>query len=309
MSIFLTTLERRLSQFAFISTNFSGKNQITKLAGMYDQLPRPYKNCETHERKIFSVNAILQKSPWQLPSKQREMVFTFPSTNRQPIVVPGIFVNEFLKKFDPLYSLQIPLWLPQQSQAVEILAGERMLKIRRHKMRKHKRRKRFDRDYFKYQKYHRQKKAKAETFFRNRMQKMLEDYKTFDAEKYIKDVIACAKQDVTKDVSLSGRRKYPHWSTLITLEELYGLPQTDYIVKEAGLAGEEDRDKIKQLKKEYDLKYRGFLNSTSCFRGKQQEKQDSFDVASEIQEKKADGSKNSEKTLTVGETENGDIKS
>lgn len=113
---------------------------------------------------------------------------------------------------------------------------------------------------------------------------------------------------MTKDISLSGRRKYPHWSTLITLEELYGLPQTDYIVKEAGLAGEEDREKIRQLKKEYDLKYRGFLNRAGCFHGKQG-KQDSFDVASEIQEKKVDSSKNSEKTLGVGKIENGDIES
>lgn len=67
------------------------------------------------------------------------------------------FVDHFLI----LFLFQIPLWLPQQSQTVEILAGERMLKIRRHKMRKHKRRKRYDRDYFKYQKYHRQKKAKV----------------------------------------------------------------------------------------------------------------------------------------------------
>lgn len=47
---------------------------MIKLVGMYDQLPLPYQNLETHGRKIFSVNAILQKSPWQLPSKQQEMV-------------------------------------------------------------------------------------------------------------------------------------------------------------------------------------------------------------------------------------------
>lgn len=65
------------------------------------------------------------------------------------------FVNHFRCLF------QIPLLLPQQSPMVEIFVGERMLQIRRHKMMKHKRRKRYDRDYFKYQKYHRQKKAKV----------------------------------------------------------------------------------------------------------------------------------------------------
>uniref|UniRef100_A0A8R1TK42 Mitochondrial mRNA-processing protein COX24 C-terminal domain-containing protein n=1 Tax=Onchocerca volvulus TaxID=6282 RepID=A0A8R1TK42_ONCVO len=268
MNIFRNTFERPLLQLASRSASFSGKNQVTKLTEIYHQLLPLYQNLETGERKIY-LNPVLQKLPRQLPSKQKEMVFTFPSADRQPISVPSVFVNDLLKKFDPLPLFQIPLRLPQQSTVVEIFAGERMLKIRRHKMRKHKRRKRYDRDYFKYQKYHRQKKAKAENLFRNRMHKMLEDYKAFDPEKYIKDIIACAKQDVTKDVAPSGRRKYPHWSTLITLEELYGLPPTDYIVKKAGLAGDEDREKIRQLKKEYDEKYRGFLNRTSCSQEKQ----------------------------------------
>ncbi|EFO22506.2 hypothetical protein LOAG_05979 [Loa loa] len=270
------------------------------------QLPLSYQNCETAERKI-SLNPVLQKLPWQLPSKEKEMVFTFPGASRQHLSVPGVFVNELLKKFDPLSSFQIPLQLPQQSQMVEIFTGERMLKIRRHKMRKHKRRKRYDRDYFKYQKYHRQKKAKAENLFRNRMRKMLEDYKAFDPEKYITDIIACAKQDVTKDVSPSGRRKYPHWSTLITLEELYGLPQTDYIDKRAGLAGDEDRDKIKQMKKEYDEKYRGFLTRTNCFQEKQQEKQNSLGETKMEAKKIVGCSRNLEETTReVDKAENGD---
>lgn len=70
---------------------------------------------------------------------------------------------------------------------------------------------------------------------------------------------------MTKNVAPSGRRKYPHWSTLITLEELYGLPPSDYIDKKAGLAGEEDREKIRQLKKEYDEKYRGFLSRSTSY--------------------------------------------
>lgn len=115
-----------------------------------------------------------------------------------------------------------------------------------------------------------------------------------------------AKQDVTKDVSPSGRRKYLHWSTLITLEELYGLPQTDYIYKNAGLAGDEDREKIKQMKKEYDEKYRGFLNRTSCSQEKQQERRDSLDVSPEVRENKiVDESAKSEKiTHEIDKAEN-----
>ncbi|VDN26237.1 unnamed protein product [Gongylonema pulchrum] len=176
------------------------------------------------------------------------IVFTFPSANRQPLRVP---------------SLLVPLKAPQHSPPIEKFVGPRMLKIRRHKMIKHKRRKRYDRDYFKYQKYHRKKKEKAENLFRERMQKMMDEYRTFDPEQYVKDIIARAKQDVTKDVAPSGRRKYPHWSTVITLEELYGLPPSDYIDKNAGLPGEEDRDKIRQLKKDYEERYRGFLTRTN----------------------------------------------
>ncbi|KAM3719826.1 Collagen alpha-4(VI) chain [Dirofilaria immitis] len=305
------TFGRSFSQLAFKSTSFNKKNQMMKLTQIYRQLP--YQNPEISERKIY-LDSVFQKLPWQLPTTQKEMVFTFPGANRQRISLPNIFVNELLKKFDPFPLFQIPLRLPQQSEMVEIFAGERMLKIRRHKMRKHKRRKRYDRDYFKYQKYHRQKKAKAENLFRNRMHKMIEDYKAFDPEKYIKEIITCAKQDVTKNVSPSGRRKYPHWSTLITLEELYGLPATDYIVKEAGLAGEEDREKIKQLKKEYDEKYRGYLNRTSCSQKKEisnfEEKEKCLNEAKMEEKKIIDGNTNSRKIIDkVDKAENSDGKS
>uniref|UniRef100_A0A915Q4Q7 Uncharacterized protein n=1 Tax=Setaria digitata TaxID=48799 RepID=A0A915Q4Q7_9BILA len=203
---------------------------------------------------------------------------------------------------------QVSLRLPQQSPIVELFAGERMLKIRRHKMRKHKRRKRYDRDYFKYQKYHRQKKAKAESLFRSRMSKMLEEYKAFDPEKYIKNIITCAKKDVTKDVSPSGRRKYPHWSTLVTLEELYGLPPTSYIDKKAGLAEAEERDKIRQLKKEYDQKYRGFLfRRNDSYSGPKQvsvlEERQEISNETVVQEKRRDDcSTDSEKTTVKADS-------
>lgn len=289
MNTFRWAFERHL-QFAFRRTNIN-ENQL-KLMQVHKS-PLLYQSPEPSERKIIH-NTVLQKTPWQLPSKQKAMVFTFPSAKQQYISAPGLFINEFMKKFDPLPFLQIPLQLPQQSPIFEIFAGERMLQIRRHKMLKHKRRKRYDRDYFKYQKYHRQKKAKAEILFRERMNKMIEEYKAFDPEKYIKDVIARAKQDVIKDVSPSGRRKYPHWSTLVTLEELYGIPPSSYIDKRAGLAGDEDREKISQLKKEYDEKYRGFLTRTSHLE-EQQDKHDSVDKRM-MHERIADSCENSKKT-------------
>ncbi|MCP9261305.1 hypothetical protein DINM_004681 [Dirofilaria immitis] len=208
-----------------------------KLTQIYRQLP--YQNPEISERKIY-LDSVFQKLPWQLPTTQKKWlvdVFTFPGANRQRISLPNIFVNELLKKFDPFPLFQIPLRLPQQSEMVEIFAGERMLKIRRHKMRKHKRRKRYDRDYFKYQKYHRQKRRKQKIYSE------------------------ICKARCYKNVSPSGRRKYPHWSTLITLEELYGLPATDYIVKEAGLAGRKIEKCLNEAKMEEKKIIDGNTNS------------------------------------------------
>ena len=70
-----------------------------------------------------------------------------------------------------------------------MVAGPRMLTIRRKKMKKHKRRKRFDRDYFKYQKYHRQKKIKAEKVFRARMNELMKTLENFDPLEHVNDTI------------------------------------------------------------------------------------------------------------------------
>lgn len=50
---------------------------------------------------------------------------------------------------------------PVDSNKGAIIAGPRMLTIRRKKMKKHKRRKRYFRDLHKYNTYHRRKKAKV----------------------------------------------------------------------------------------------------------------------------------------------------
>ena len=55
----------------------------------------------------------------------------------------------------------------------------------------------------------------------------------------------------------AGKPLYPHWSRLMSLEELYGLPKSDYIDKKAGLPTEEDWEQIKKLKQDYENKYRG----------------------------------------------------
>lgn len=55
----------------------------------------------------------------------------------------------------------------------------------------------------------------------------------------------------------SGRKKYPHWSTLMSIEELYGIPPGTYIDKNAGLPDEEDEERIRKLKIKYYKEFRG----------------------------------------------------
>ncbi|XGW09622.1 hypothetical protein V3C99_011699 [Haemonchus contortus] len=150
-----------------------------------------------------------------------------------------------------------PIEAPPTANPVAIQLAPRMLIIRRKKMKKHKRRKRYNRDFFKYQKHHKEKKLRAEREFIKRMKAHLAELESFKPEQYVEETIAAAKKEWSDDLAPTGRKLYPHWSRLMSLEELYGLPKSDYIDKKAGLAGEEDAQKIKQLKIEYDNKYRG----------------------------------------------------
>jgi len=132
----------------------------------------------------------------------------------------------------------------------------RMLQIKRHKMRKHKRLKRWKRDHYKYQAYHREKKAKAERAHRERMANILNELKTFDPEAYVKDVILRAKREWHHELTPSGRKIHPHWSTLMSIEELYGLEEDDHIDKRSGLPSPEDEEKIRQLKTDFAMRFR-----------------------------------------------------
>lgn len=98
-------------------------------------------------------------------------------------------------------------------------------------MKKHKRRRRYDRDFFKYQKYHREKKLKAEREFQKRMKSLLTELEAFDPEQYVKDTIKMANKEWQDELAPTGRKLYPHWSRFMSLEQLYGLPKSEYIDK------------------------------------------------------------------------------
>jgi len=133
-------------------------------------------------------------------------------------------------------------------------AKDRFLRIRRRKMLKFKRLKRRKRDAFKYAKYHRAKKTKSEAAFRARVSVLFDELDSFDADKYVRETIDMSHR-TTERVSYSGKRLHPHWSTLISIEELYDLPNTDYIDKRGGLPSDEDLAEIRRLQDEYNRKY------------------------------------------------------
>ncbi|KAI6200188.1 hypothetical protein M3Y96_00706400 [Aphelenchoides besseyi] len=134
-------------------------------------------------------------------------------------------------------------------------ASNNMLVIRRKKMKKHKRRKRYKRDYFKYQKNHQQKKLKAETLFRQRMNAMIQELETFDPLEHVKDTMRRAKREWSVSLVPSGRKKYPHWSEMMSFEELYSLPPSDYIDKKSGRPTPEEQAKITELRRDYFKRY------------------------------------------------------
>ncbi|KAJ1360065.1 hypothetical protein KIN20_018946 [Parelaphostrongylus tenuis] len=218
--------------------------------------------CKSREHPGIKVSvmalALFDILPtYELPALDNaRRVYTFPTLYRAPIVVPAPFYGEKLEKMDPLTD-KAPLEAPPQTTPISIHLAPRLLTIRRKKMKKHKRRKRYDRDFFKYQKYHREKKLRAEREFVRRMKAHLAELHSFDPEKYVEETIAAAKKEWSDELAPTGRKLYPHWSRLMSLEELYGLPKNDYIDKNAGFPSEEDMEKIKQLRIEYENKFRG----------------------------------------------------
>ncbi|KAI6184349.1 hypothetical protein M3Y97_00586700 [Aphelenchoides bicaudatus] len=119
------------------------------------------------------------------------------------------------------------------------------------KMKKHKRKKRYDRDFFIYQKYHAKKKAKAEAIFRQEMETMLTELRNFNPLEHVKDTIQKAKVEWKSSLAVSGRKKYPHWHELMSLEELYGIKPDIYIDKKAGRPSEEDEASLKEQREKY----------------------------------------------------------
>jgi hypothetical protein len=87
------------------------------------------------------------------------------------------------------------------------------------------------------------------------MKALMHDLETFDPLEHIKKTIKTAKLEVSDSLAPSGRKKYPHWYELMSLEELYGLQPDTYIDKKAGRPSEEDEAKIKEMREIYFRDY------------------------------------------------------
>ncbi|CAI2330373.1 unnamed protein product [Caenorhabditis sp. 36 PRJEB53466] len=192
----------------------------------------------------------------ELPALENpQQIYTFPTLNRAPKLAPGAILTEILEKLAPTVE-KGPLIAPGTPAKAPMWLSPRLLTIRRKKMKKHKRRRRYDRDFFKYQKYHREKKLKAERAFQKRMKSLLTELEAFNPEQYVKETIRMANKEWQDELAPTGRKLYPHWSRFMSLEQLYGLPKSEYIDKKAGLPTPEEAEQIKALKEKYAKLYR-----------------------------------------------------
>ncbi|CAJ0585690.1 unnamed protein product, partial [Mesorhabditis spiculigera] len=249
----VTLLSKRLSLFQLGKAEFHGPS-----SSVIVPLPLPVSRLPLQEqpesrRPAPGLHRII---PLSCPTTAGNRVLSLPTLiDNAPRVAPS-WESHFTVKVDP--ELNKPeIQEPTTSHNTPMYAGPRALTIRRHKMRKHKRNKRIQRDWFKYQKYHREKKMRAEKEFVKRMKGHLSELHAFDPEKYIEDTISRAKREWSDELAPTGRRLYPHWSRLMSLEELYGLQQSDYIDKRAGYPDEEQKEKTKELRKKYRQEFLG----------------------------------------------------
>uniref|UniRef100_A0A0N5ATQ2 DUF1713 domain-containing protein n=1 Tax=Syphacia muris TaxID=451379 RepID=A0A0N5ATQ2_9BILA len=225
-----------------VTGNFFNKNSNDGLVWLMDGLALPF--MDNYSIKLPTASNITSK------------VYTFPTAQKVEFYVPSVSWRQLVEINDFNVNDKVAVEDPELVINTPMYADIRVLTIRRHKMNKHKRRKRCKRDQFQLMKYHREQKAKSEYLFQKRMKNKMAELKSFSAEAYVRDVIERAKRDWRTELVPSGRKNLPHWSTLMSLEELYGLEPDDYIDKSYGIPNDEDKARLQELKTKY---YNEFL--------------------------------------------------
>uniref|UniRef100_A0A0N4ZKS4 DUF1713 domain-containing protein n=1 Tax=Parastrongyloides trichosuri TaxID=131310 RepID=A0A0N4ZKS4_PARTI len=236
-------------------SNFSSLRRLTCFSSNLPQssniLPPSYKNGNLEDRKEEKI----VNRTCVLPGYNNNVrIYSFPELTPKIMEVPTT-LNELLDKMDPLLEENKNIEEPSNNKISPLYCGPRLMTIRRKKMKKHKRRRRYDRDYHKYQKFHRQKKLKAEKKFRQQMAFLIKDMEEFNPKDFVNQTIEKAKLEWNTKLAPSGKKKYPHWSQLMSIEELYGIEKNSYIDKNYGYPGEEGKQQLDHLRKEYIKKY------------------------------------------------------
>lgn len=131
----------------------------------------------------------------------------------------------------------------------------RVVVIKRKKIKKKKLIKRVRKNWHQIKKRNEAKAKADEADFREKMYVKLSDALNFSPEDHVKDIIGKVKQPPPQ-VTITGKKKYPHWKDVMTIEELYGIPPSLHIDKSACIPDEEDLEQIKELKEKYEKTFR-----------------------------------------------------
>lgn len=216
------------------------------------------------------------------PSRLNVEIFE-PVHNRQPLIKSILHLPR--GKLIPILD-NYPLWhssitLPSFGMQIppEIRAdGGRNLTHRRKRIKKHWRRKHFIRDIVIYKKREKKRKLAAERVFRDRLMAKIQSAEEFDAKSYVENFLsrvdwnsatptpvsalitdgACEEAKDEKSTQNSKRKtsNSKHWTDVISVEQLYGIPPSTYIDKTAGVADDEEWQEIVKQRLKYDDTFR-----------------------------------------------------
>jgi len=84
---------------------------------------------------------------------------------------------------------------------------------------------------------------------------LFDELESFNAEQYVRDTIDMSRR-VAEPTAYSGRKLQRHWSRVIGIEELYDLPEGDYIDKRSGIPNDEELAEIRRLRDDYYRRFR-----------------------------------------------------
>jgi len=190
------------------------------------------------------------------------IIYSFPNLSTQsaivePSIVRHAYIEPVISSVTSIGEYRAPAHTVIEKHAI------RMFRVRHRKMIRHHRYKRHKRDRVKYLKAQAVRKANAEMAFRTRVQTIVDEANTFDAEVYVRDVLqrvdAIERQRATGELKVGKDGKpvtiYKHWTTVMTVDELYGIPYSDYIDKRTGYPSGEDWKAIKADRDDYYNNY------------------------------------------------------